>query len=170
VTAYDQPALGGVYKLSAVRNPGGNWQHKIKLSEQVAKVSTPGLQQVRRFYRDGAFLGDMIYDLDGPNETSRVIVDRTDMTRRKHIPEDADHEDLLVPIFRNGRLVYNQPPITTTRQRAQTQLAGLHEGHKRFLNPHEYPVGLSATLHDLRTQLILAARGIPEVTKATDQP
>jgi nicotinate phosphoribosyltransferase len=170
VTAYDQPALGGVYKLSAVRNPGGNWQHKIKLSEQTAKVSTPGLQQVRRFYRDGAFLGDMIYDLDGPKEMSRVIVDRTDMTRRKHIPEDAAHEDLLVPLFRNGRLVYQQPPITATRQRAQTQLAGLHEGHKRFLNPHEYPVGLSATLHDLRTQLILAARGIPEVTKATDQP
>ena len=161
VTAFDQPALGGVYKLSAIREPGGKWRHKIKLSEQIEKVSTPGLQQVRRFYRDGAFHGDMIFDLDGPAEKSRIIVDRVDMTRRKHIQEDAKFEDLLVPIFRAGRLVHEQPPIAETRQRAQRQLAALHEGHKRFLNPHEYPVGLSATLHDLRTRLILAARGLP---------
>lgn len=158
VTAYDQPALGGVYKLSAVREDGGPWQHKIKLSEQTAKVSTPGLQQVRRFRRDGAYLGDMIYDLDGPPETSRTIVDRTDPTRRKLIPADATDEDLLVPIFRHGKLVYDVPPITAIRDRAQEQLAGLHEGHKRFLNPHEYPVGLSPALHELRTKLILAAR------------
>jgi nicotinate phosphoribosyltransferase len=159
VTAYDQPALGGVYKLSAVREPGGAWQHKVKLSEQPAKISTPGLQQVRRFRQDGVFLGDMIHDLDGPPERGRVIVDRTDLTRRKHLSEGADYEDLLVPIFRAGRLVYEVPPITAIRTRAQTQLAGFHEGHKRVLNPHEYPVGLSPALHELRTRLILAARG-----------
>lgn len=170
VTAFDQPALGGVYKLSAIRDPGGKWQHKIKLSEQVAKVSTPGLQQVRRFYRDGAFLGDMIFDLDGPAENSRAIVDRTDVTRRKHIVEDATHEDLLIPLFRAGRLVYEQPPIAAIRQRAQAQLASLHEGHKRFLNPHEYPVGLSLGLHELRAQLMFAARGLPEVAQTGGRP
>jgi nicotinate phosphoribosyltransferase len=167
VTAYDQPALGGVYKLSAIRDPGGTWQHKVKLSEQSAKVSTPGLQQVRRFRRQGTFIGDMIYNLDGPPEQSRTIVDRLDATRRKLIPEDAESEDLLVPIFRQGELAYERPPIVAVRERAKTQLAALHEGHKRFLNPHEYPVGLSPALHELRTQLILTARGLHQLnTKA----
>lgn len=102
VTAYDQPALGGVYKLSAVRGKDGAWQHKMKLSEQVEKVSNPGVQQVRRFRRDGSFPGDMIYDLDGTANQRRVIIDPLDHTRRKHIPADAETEDLLVPIFRGG--------------------------------------------------------------------
>jgi nicotinate phosphoribosyltransferase len=165
VTAYDQPALGGVYKLAAVRESGEAWHHKIKLSEQVAKVSTPGLQQVRRFRRDGRFEADMIFDLDGPCEAGRAIVDRTDATRRKTIPEDADYEDLLVPIFRRGQLVYTPPPLAATRERTQAQLRSLHEGHKRFLHPHEYPVGLSPALHNRRTELILAAREPGPITK-----
>lgn len=170
VTAYDQPALGGVYKLSAVRENGGPWRHKIKLSEQTGKISTPGVQQVRRFWANGAYVGDMIFDLDGPTETSRVIVDRVDITRRKQVPEDATCEDLLVPIFRRGQLVYENPPITAIRERSQTQLAGFHEGHKRFLNPHEYPVGLSPALHELRTRLILAAREGRQTGPRGEQP
>src|SRR6185312_4925313 len=112
----------GVYKLSAVRENGGPWRHKIKLSEQTGKISTPGLQQVRRFRANGFFLGDMIYDLDAPTETSGVIVDRVDPTRRKRVPEDATAEDLLVPIFRHGRLVYEMPPITAIRERTKAQL------------------------------------------------
>jgi nicotinate phosphoribosyltransferase len=158
VTAYDQPALGGVYKLSAIRRPGEKWQHRIKLSEQIAKISTPGIQQVRRFSSGGTFIGDMIHDLDGAPELKRVIVDRTDATRRKLIPDDADAEDLLLPIFRDGKLVYEMPPIAEVRERTFSQLSCLHETHKRFLNPHEYPVGLSSALHDLRTKLILDAR------------
>lgn len=158
VTAYDQPALGGVYKLSAVREKNGPWQHKIKLSEQAAKVSTPGLQQVRRFHRDGQFIGDMIYNMDGPAEDSRIIVDRMDSTRRKVVPGDAHSEELLVPVFRGGRLVHEMEPITETRARTQRQLAGFHESHKRFLNPHAYLVGLSPGLHAMRAGLIEEAR------------
>ena len=158
VTAYDQPALGGVYKLSAVRGPDGAWQHKVKLSEQTVKVSTPGLQQVRRFRRQGEFLGDMIYDLSNPAAPGRVIMDPLDPTRQKRIPEDAEAEDLLVPIFHKGKLVYNEPPLLATRDRTLSQLGGFHEGHKRFLNPHEYPVGLTPELHELRVKLVLAAR------------
>jgi nicotinate phosphoribosyltransferase len=159
VTAYDQPALGGVYKLSAIRGPDGAWQHKVKLSEQVAKISVPGVQQVRRFQQDGVFVGDMIYDLDGPAESSRIIVDPLDSTRRKHIAQEANAEDLLVPIFRRGELVYSLPSITASRDRTLAQLGCLHESHKRFLNPHEYPVGLSPALYELRSRLILKARG-----------
>jgi nicotinate phosphoribosyltransferase len=158
VTAYDQPALGGVYKLSAIRRSGEKWQHRIKLSEQIAKISTPGVQQVRRFSRNGMFIGDMIYNLDGPPEQESVIVDRTDATRRKLIPSDAKAEDLLVPIFRDGKLVYEMPTIAKVRERTLSQLDRLHETHKRFLNPHEYPVGLSLSLHALRSKLIGEAR------------
>src|SRR5205085_10918877 len=62
ITAYDQPALGGVYKLMAMKPKGGAWLHKIKLSEQVVKISTPGILQVRRFAVDGQMGGDMIWD------------------------------------------------------------------------------------------------------------
>jgi nicotinate phosphoribosyltransferase len=55
VTAFDQPALGGVFKLGAVRDPGANWDYKIKLSEQAVKVSKPGVLQVRRFERGGEY-------------------------------------------------------------------------------------------------------------------
>ncbi|HEV7402207.1 MAG TPA: nicotinate phosphoribosyltransferase [Chthoniobacteraceae bacterium] len=158
VTAYDQPALGGVYKLAAVRDDGGPWQHRIKLSEQTAKISTPGVQQVRRFRHRGLFIGDQIRDLDAARGEERVLVDPKDPLRRKVIPADAEGEDLLVPVFRDGALVYEEPSLTATRERVKTQLAGFHEGHKRFLHPHEYPVGLAPELLELRTRLILKAR------------
>ena len=63
VTAYDQPAMGGVYKLGAIREETGDWLYRLKLSEQPLKVSTPGLQQVRRFRLGQECIGDMIYNL-----------------------------------------------------------------------------------------------------------
>jgi nicotinate phosphoribosyltransferase len=100
----------------------------------------------------------MIYDLSNPAAPGRVIVDPFDPTRQKRIPEDAEHEDLLVPIFRKGKLVYEEPPLPAMRDRTLAQLGGFHEGHKRFLNPHEYPVGLTPELHELRVKLVVAAR------------
>jgi nicotinate phosphoribosyltransferase len=159
VTAYDQPALGGVYKLAAIRSPNGEWQHRIKLSEQAAKISTPGIQQVRRYSRDGLFLADMIYDVSNAN-TSHHIVDPMDATRQKTFTDDVSHEDLLVPIFRAGVLVKPLPDIHEARQRCLSQMAALHAGVRRFDNPHQYPVGLERGLHELRTHLILKARGL----------
>ena len=57
-TAFDDPALGGVYKLTSVCHPGGSWQYRVKVSEQAAKTTTPGILQVRRFLRDGGFEAD----------------------------------------------------------------------------------------------------------------
>ena len=68
VTAYDEPALGGVYKLSAIRSNGSAWQYKVKLSEQAVKISNPGVLQVRRFYHDGQATGDMIFDEEYPSQ------------------------------------------------------------------------------------------------------
>jgi len=160
VTAYDQPAMGGVYKLAAIKDAKGEWRYSIKLSEQAIKVSNPGIQQVRRFNNDGEFVGDMIYNEGVPMKSDRVIVDPVNMTRSKKMPGEATTEDLLVPVFQKGRLVYDIPQIDLIRQRTQTQLKGFHTGVKRFLHPHEYPVGLEAGLHQLKTNLILKARGI----------
>lgn len=159
VTAYDQPALGGVFKLSAIRQPGGTWQHKVKLSEQAAKTTNPGILQVRRFRSESEFIGDAIYDTSHPLPEAWTIVDPLDLTRRKHFSPDAACEDLLVPVFRGGRAVYEMPSLQETRQRVKDQLAMLHPGIKRAINPHQYPAGLELSLHELKTQLILQARG-----------
>jgi nicotinate phosphoribosyltransferase len=76
------------------------------------------------------------------------------------IPAGTPFTELLTPIFRGGKLVYPPPSIHAIREHARTQLEGFHAGVKRFLNPHQYPVGLELGLHDLRTNLILKARGI----------
>ena len=158
VTAFDQPALGGVYKLSAIRPGDGKWRGRIKLSEQAVKVSNPGSPQIRRFVSDNEYIGDMIYDeLAGPPK-SRVLVDIADITIRKKIPESAVHHDLLVPIFRRGELVYNRPTIHQTRNHVQTDLGRFYSGVKRLLNPHIYPVGLELGLHEVKVRLIEEAR------------
>jgi nicotinate phosphoribosyltransferase len=158
VTAYDQPALGGVYKLSALRKAGGEWKHKIKLSEHASKVSNPGMLQVRRFQQGDEFIGDAIFDELSPVPETITIVDPLDATRRKHLPGEAKWEDLLTPVLRHGQPVREQPALEMIRQRVQRQLAMLHPGIKRFENPHQYPAGLELGLHNLKTRLILAAK------------
>ncbi len=154
VTAFDQPALGGVYKLSAMRPHGREWQYRIKISEQAIKTSNPGMLQVRRFAD-----ADMIFDqLAG--EPTRVIVDPLDLTRQRTVPANAKYEDLLVPIFRQGKRVYELPSIEQIRARRAAELSRFHDGIKRFVNPHRYPVGLEKNLFDLKMRLILEARGV----------
>ncbi len=158
VTGHDQPALGGVYKLSAVRAASGAWDYKVKLSEQPGKVSTPGILQVRRYRSAEGFAGDMIYDVERGIAADAVIVDPVNPTRRKAMAKGLASEDLLVPLFRAGKLVYASPPLEAIRERTRTQLAALHPGVRRFVNPHEYPAGLERSLHDLRAELIQEAR------------
>lgn len=159
ITAYDQPALGGVYKLGAIRGDDGQWAYKVKLSEQSAKVSNPGIQQVRRFRSDKEFIGDGIFNTEGAPPEPFTIVDPLDATRRKHLPPRTAYDDLLVPVFRAGKLVYPVPNLAEVRQRAQAQMGMFHAGVKRFVNPHAYPVGLELGLHEMKQQLILRARG-----------
>lgn len=157
VTGHDQPALGGVYKLSALLQ-NGRWTPKLKISDHAEKVSNPGVLQVRRFRTAQGFVGDAIFD-----ETRRLprhvtIVDPADPTRRKHLPSGTSSEDLLVPVFRKGRVVYKSPSLEEMRKRVWQQLDSLHPGIKRFVNPHRYPAGLELGLHELKMRLILQAR------------
>jgi nicotinate phosphoribosyltransferase len=158
VTAYDQPALGGVYKLGAIKDDAGKWQPKIKLSEQAAKTTVPGRLQVRRFDADGEFIADMIYDETLGVDAQNTIVDIKDGTRRKKLPDSARGQDLLLPVIRGGQIVEQIEAIEAVRERVQGQLSALHPGIRRFLNPHEYPVGLDIGLHDLRDSMIRELR------------
>jgi nicotinate phosphoribosyltransferase len=165
VTGDGQPALGGVYKMSALRRDDGSWEPKVKVSEQTLKVSTPGILQVRR-YRDAAgAVADVIYDLQRPLPDVPELVDLTDPTRRRRLAGDLQYDDLLVPVVRSGRVVYACPPLVEVQQRSQQQQALFHPGVRRQVNPHQYPVGLERGLHEMRTELILAARHA-----ATDGP
>jgi len=159
-TAYDQPALGGVYKLSALRGNDGDWRYTIKLSEQAVKISNPGILQVRRYRREGLFIADAIYDEEHPPAAGCTVVDPLDMTRRQTLQDDLPFEDLLVPVFRDGRRVYDPPALSAVRDRVKGQLQGFHSGVKRFVNPHQYPVGLERGLFDRKTRLILELRGV----------
>jgi nicotinate phosphoribosyltransferase len=160
VTAFDQPALGGVYKLGAIRYGNGPWQKKVKLSEQAVKVSNPGSLQVRRFEDQKEYLADMIYDeLDGsPKE--RTIVDIADVTIHRRIPGSAQYRDLLVPIFRGGDLVYQRPSIHQIRDVTQAELGRFYSGVKRLLNPHIYPVGLELGLYQFKSRLMHETRKV----------
>lgn len=164
-TAEGQSALSGVYKLGAVRAPGeARFSPRMKLSDQIFKTTVPGIQGVRRYVRtDGSLAGDMVYNREEPPAGAEAtMVDPADATRRKHFT-DADHYvELLEPVFDRGVLVGEPDSPAAARERALVGLGKLHETQLRFLNPHTYPVGLERSLFDLRTRLILEARGFAE--------
>ncbi|MCP3964030.1 MAG: nicotinate phosphoribosyltransferase [bacterium] len=151
-TAYDQPALGGVYKLTAVRGRGASWSHKLKLSEDRIKISIPGVQQVRRFRSDSGFLADVIYDLDrGISEPCEWLDPSGNASR---IPEGATSEDLLTAVTRRGRLVRDLPTAADIQRHASAQLESLAPAVRRLDEPAVHPVGLDIELHRLRERLI----------------
>jgi len=163
ITGHDQAAMGCVYKLSAVKDPDGPWRARMKLSEQAAKVSNPGIQQVRRFASGSEFAGDMIWQ-DEPQskaEPAPLMIDPLDMTRRRAFPADYTYEDLLKPVFRKGRLVGPPERLEAARDRVVDELSRVHAGIKRFVNPHVYPVGLEESLFKMRSDLMLRLRNLP---------
>jgi nicotinate phosphoribosyltransferase len=161
VTGHGDGALGGVYKLGAVRpSREAPWEPRVKVSEQAAKTTIPGVLQVRRFRRGAEFLADVIYDETIGIPSPAVMIDPLDPTRRRELPASTAGEDLLVPVFRRGRQVYRPPPLDEVRARTAAELARFHAGVKRFVNPHQFPVGLERGLHDLRTRLVLESRGV----------
>jgi nicotinate phosphoribosyltransferase len=153
VTAHDQPALGVVYKLTAVRESGRSWQYRLKLSEDPSKATNPGLLQVRRYRADAEFVGDAIFDAMLPPGQHCTIVDVRDPSRRQAIPATTEHEDLLVPVLQAGQTVYQSPSLAQVRARAADQLAALPDEVRRLHEPEWYPVGLEQSLHDLKTRL-----------------
>jgi nicotinate phosphoribosyltransferase len=160
VTAYDQPALGGVYKLGAIRKLGDPWSYRIKLSEQLIKISNPGIQQVRRFFQDGKPVGDAIYDLENPPLGETTIVDPTEMIRHKSFERGTEFVDLLQPVMRGGKFVGEQESLEVIRARAAQQISSFDETIRRLDNPHRYPAGLELGLHERKLAMVHAAREV----------
>jgi nicotinate phosphoribosyltransferase len=158
-TSYDHPALGAVYKISAIQDAEGCWHPRIKISEQAIKVSTPGVLQVRRYVGPEGAVADMIYDELAPPSAAATMVDPLDATRRRRFESQHRWVELLRPVIRDGRSVSDPPSLSDIREYAQSQLHLLHPAVKRLVNPHSYPVGLEEGLHAAKTRLVMAARG-----------
>ncbi len=155
VTAYDQPALDGVYKLSAIRHAGRPWVDCLKLSEDRSKTTTPGMQQVRRHIDgSGRFLGDGIYDVRTPPGRDAVFVGMVDPGDQRHFGAACGYEALLVPVFEQGRCVYQPPPLDDVRARSRDQLARLPDSVRGLEMAAPYFVGLEEHLARLRQRLI----------------
>ena len=147
VTAKDQPALGGVYKLAAIKNEQGHWQYKLKLSEEAIKTSNPGPQQVSRFYDDqGLPIADCIENEWSACETDSMV--NLQGGQKIHLP-GKNSGKLLVPVFRNGDLVHNLPDIHSIRKHSieQQQLFS-------SIDLSKYPVGLEFGLQTIKQDLI----------------
>ena len=161
--AYDQPTLGGVYKLSATRAPGEDaWCDRLKISESVAKLTTPGVLDVRRYFHDdGRLAGDMVFDIHAGADEREIIVDPLDDLRQKRLAGKR-FETLLKPLARAGATVLDVDlrDALAARDRARAGLATLDESQKRMLNPHTYPVGLEYGLFERRRDLVVKLRGI----------
>ena len=156
VTAFDEPALNGVYKLAAVENDEGKMVARMKLSEQSAKTSIPGSLDVARLWLDSHCLGDVIFDIlsespPGQGEKVITIISPEDPWKRKAISaKNIEVTQLLEPLFDNGLRVGGRETLGEIRRRAQTSLATFDLAIFRFDNPHAYAAGLSQNLFERR--------------------
>ncbi len=163
ITSWGQPALGGVYKLVAVRD-NGQWQPAIKISDTPAKTPSPGHKRVWRLYdvRGKATADLLSLEDEDPREMDEVLLRHpTDQTkfRTLHRSEISAVEELLVPVLVEGKLVYDRPTIAEAREWRKADLARLDPGVRRLLNPHIYHVSLTQRLWEMKHALIAAARG-----------
>jgi len=157
-TAYDQPALGGIYKLAALLDDRGDWSYRVKLSEQDAKISDPGILQIRRFYQPGGRpAADVIYDEPTGIEPAPLVVP-LDGSAPKRLDGSQACEDLLVPIFREGHRVYDPPDAGEARSRTLSQLDLFDPRILRLCDPEPYVVARESRLEAIRGRLVAAAR------------
>ncbi len=162
-SAFDQPTLGGVYKLSATRKSAGDpWTDHVKVTESVSKLTFPGVLDIRRYYNaNGTIAGDMVFDVNHPVNDEGRIIDPFDELRQKKLG-GLSGETLLKPLARAGEVVLEPEfrDAMAARDRTQAGLALLDESQKRMLNPHSYPVGLESGLFERRFALARKLRGI----------
>lgn len=158
VTGKNQSALDGVYKLSALQEADGSWRYVLKLSEQLAKVSNPGLHQVRRFYKDGRLFADVIYDTVIGIKDVVEAIDPFDPSKQLVLDQSFQSEDLLKPIFVEGKLMYRAPSLKELQAKTVNELKKLPVGMKRFLNPQSYPAYMEKGLYELKLKLIKEIR------------
>ena len=157
ITARSEPVFGCVYKLAAVEDEAGNIIPKIKVSENVGKITNPHFKKVYRFYGNdtGKAIADYICLHDEVVDDSRdlEIFDPQATWKRKNI-YNFKAKELLVPIFKNGELVYEMPSLPELQKYCAEQVDTLWDEVKRFDNPHTYYVDLSQKLWDIKYALL----------------
>ncbi len=161
ITAKSDPVFGGVYKLCAVENDEGEIIPKIKISENVGKITNPGFKKVYRFFEreNGMAEADYICMHDETVDDTKPleICDPEARWKRKTM-ENFRAQELLVPIFEKGRLVYELPTLDEIRRRCAYEVSTLWPEVKRFDFPHQYYVDLSEKLMALKDEMLEAKR------------
>lgn len=155
ITAKSSPVFDGVYKLVAIEEEG-KIIPKIKISENIGKITIPHLKKIYRLYEKATkkAIADLltIHDETIPQDEIEIF-DPEAIWKRKTLT-DYDAKELLVPIFKNGKQVYKLPHIETIKSYCQEQLETLWDEVMRFENPHNYYVDLSQKLWDIREELL----------------
>lgn len=157
ITARSEPIFGGVYKLMAVENEKGEIIPKIKVSENVEKITVPHFKKVWRFYGNdtGKAIADYmtVYDEVVDDSGNLEIFDPAATWKKKTV-YDFHARELLVPIFKNGKCVYKSPALPEIKAYCAAQVDTLWDEVKRFDNPHNYYVDLSQKLWDIQQDLL----------------
>ena len=161
ITAYDQPALGCVYKLVSIEDENGVMVDTMKISNNAEKVSTPGKKQVWRITRnsDGKSEGDYIALWDErPDQLDELFMFHPVYTYINKTVTDFTARPILQPIFDNGKLVYELPKLQDIKAYKDEQIEALWDEYKRILNPEQYPVDLSQKTYDQKLASIAEIR------------
>ncbi len=157
ITAKSEPVFGGVYKLAAVENEQGEIIPKIKISENVEKITNPHFKKLYRFYGNdtGKAIADYltVYDETVDDSKDLEIFDPNATWKRKTV-YNFTAKELMVPIFQGGKLVYDVPTLEEVRGYCKAQVETLWDEVKRFDNPHDYYVDLSQKLWDMKYGLL----------------
>ena len=153
ITAKSEPVFGGVYKLVAVEDSEGEVTPKIKISENVGKITTPHYKKVYRFIGNDTHkaIADYmcVYD-ETVDDSQNIEIFDPEATWKRKVVYDYTAKELQVPIFRNGELVYELPTLEQIRDYCIDQVDTLWDEVKRFDNPQTYYVDLSQKLWDIK--------------------
>ena len=161
ITARSEPVFGGVYKLAAVEDGEGNIQPKIKISENVAKITNPHFKKVYRLFDrvSGRAIADYICVYDEIVDDSKPLrIFDPNATWKSQTVTNYTARELLVPVFQSGELVYEHPRLNDMRDYCRAEVDSLWDEVKRFDNPHNYYVDLSQKLWDIKNGLIRGMR------------
>ena len=157
ITSKSEPVFGGVYKLAAVENDAGELIPKIKISENVDKITNPGFKQVYRLYsrENSAAIADIITLHDEVvDDTKPYELFDPEHTWKRKVVTDYYARPLLKKIFENGECIYDNPSLEVLKEYCKMQVDGLWEEVKRFENPHKYYVDMSQKMWDLKYNLL----------------
>jgi len=163
ITSKEYPAFGGVYKMAALSTDGGEWQHKIKLSEDPVKVTNPGVKKIFRLYdaATGKMKADLITlaDEEYDNKTDLTIFDPLATWKRMTLKAgEFTVRELMQPVFVNGENVYPSLTVPEICAYAKQEKDTLWDEHKRLVRPQVMPVDLSQKLYDLKQSMISQIR------------